>query len=395
MNWIIFIVLGLDVLCFFIFLAGGLSSRFYPKYYKRKYPPASGESLPRSVALFIPCKGIYPSFEENIQRIVRIINEGEKYRIFFIVEKKDDPAFPVIQKSIQESHRAFLIEAGTSTTCSQKNYNLIKGIEASGQKDDIYLFLDSDTDISRDKLVHLLTPLSGPAFDASCGFQWNVLKKKNFGDRFMSFLIATQWMNINLPLFNWVWGGAMAIKRQTFEAMNTKNYWSKRVVDDISLVPLMKKHKKNICFVPLAINEQHQGITSVKKAMAWYKRQYLYLKFYTYPLWLLGIASLTFLSGKKWLLPIALIFVAIFKPAFVIPMLLYTLILICSEMFVSIFMKRPCRDNFALPVWLLLTPFFTALCVIPMLTTIFTQKLVWAGVHYSIDRNGIVVDIER
>lgn len=393
MIWIVYLIIGMDILCFGIFLLAGLSCRFYPTYYKKKYPPASGKNLPGSVAIFIPCKGVHPLFKKNIQTILRLIDE--KIRIFFIVENSNDPAFPVIQENLKNNNRAFIIEAGTSTTCSQKNYNLIKGIEASGQNDDIYIFMDSDTDFTRQKLIHLITPLLDPDIDASSGFQWNILKKKNFGDRFMSFLIATQWMNLNFPVFKWLWGGAMAIKRQTFETLNTKDYWSKRVVDDISLVPLLQKNKKNVCFVPLAINEQHQGITTVKKAMSWYKRQYLYLKYYTFPIWLLGLASLTFLSGKKWLLPIALTVVFFLKPALMIPLLCYTLILFCSEMLISIFMKRPCQDNFALPVWVLLTPFFTALCVIPILMTIFPQKLVWAGVHYSIDRNGIVVDIER
>ncbi|MBN2532941.1 MAG: glycosyltransferase family 2 protein [Spirochaetales bacterium] len=393
MNWIIFFIISLDIFAFGIIFAAGVCCRFYPIYYKKKYPPASGKQLPGSVAIFIPCKGVSPQFEQNIQKNIKLADE--KIRIFFIVENSTDPAYYAVKKNINENSRAFILEAGVSTTCSQKNFNLIKGIEASGQKDDIYIFMDSDTDFTREKLVHLLTPLYDPAIDASSGFQWNILKKKNFGDRFMSFLIATQWMNLNFPAFKWIWGGAMAIKRESFEKMNTKEYWSRSVVDDISLVFLIKKNKKNVCFVPLAINEQHQGITSVKKAMSWYQRQYLYLKYYTFPLWLLGIATFVFLSGKKWLFPIVLLAAVFFNPSLVFPLLCYSFILLFSEMFLSIFMKRPCHDNFALPVWVILTPFFTALSIIPIIMTIFPQKLVWAGIRYSIGRNGIVVDIQR
>ena len=211
----------------------------------------------------------------------------------------------------------------------------------------------------------------------------------------MSFLIGTQWLNLNMPFVKWLWGGAWAIKRKTFEALKIDDYWSTRAVDDISLVPLLQKKKKRVCFVPIAINERHQEVTSVKKALQWYRRQYLYLKFYTYPFWLGGLLSLSFMFGQFWLLPLAIIGAAIFNPALIIPLLLYSLFPFSIIMIGAGLMKRPCRDNFSLFTWILLSPLFSALTIIPVLMTLFTWKMLWARVHYRVNRRGIVTNVTR
>ncbi|MCW8965889.1 MAG: glycosyltransferase family 2 protein, partial [Candidatus Pacearchaeota archaeon] len=378
---------------FFYFLFAGFNGRLNPFHFKKKYPNSGSKKFRGTASLFIPCKGNPLAFETNIRTLLEMADLN--IRIYFIVENKNDPAFNVINNIIKDYDQAFVVQAGTASVCSQKNYNLLKGIEASGQKDDIYVFLDADTCFTTEKLNTLLRPLDDPSIVATCGFQWNILKKKNFGDRFMSFLIATQWMSINIPFFKWFWGGAMSLKRETYETLGIHDYWSRRAVDDISLTPLMLKHKKKICFVPIVVNEQHQGITSVKKAIQWYTRQYIYLKYYTFSMWLLGLFSLTFFFGQLWVLPVLLIGAAIFKPLLFMPLLFYSLCILCSIIIGTATIKYPYKDNFSLISWIFLSPAFAALLIIPVLKTLFTWKMKWANVVYKVNRKGIVTEMIR
>jgi ceramide glucosyltransferase len=391
LDWFIYLILVIDVTLFCIFLYGGIKSHIYPWYYKKKFP--NTDSWPGTVSVFIPCKGVYPAFQSKIEKILNVIDDY--IRVFFIVESKEDPAFPVIGKTIEDNPRAHVVVAGTATQCGQKNYNILKGIEASGKKDDFYLFLDADTCFTSKELKTLLGPFADPSYDCTYGFQWNILKKKNFGDRLMSFMIGSEWLNLNLSLMKWVWGGAFALRRTTYEKLEIHAYWSTRVVDDISLVPLLKKHKARICFVPTVINEQHQGVTSIKQALLWYKRQFLYLKLYTYPIWLLGIVSFTFYFGRLWVLPLLIVGAALFQPTLVLPFVVYTFFTICIVIINTGLMKRPSKDNFSTPAWLALCPIFSAFLIIPILMTLFTWKLAWAKVIYKLNRKGIVVNIER
>ncbi|MBN2443837.1 MAG: glycosyltransferase family 2 protein [Spirochaetales bacterium] len=393
MIWLLYLIIGLDIFYFIYFLFAGYKIHSNPFYFKRKYPNAGSERFRGTASLFIPCKGVHPSFENNIRRLLKVADSN--IRIYFIVEDESDPAFNVLKNTIKDHDHAFVVQAGTAVECSQKNYNLLKGIEASGQKDDIYVFLDADTCITPEKLNTLLRPLADPSIVATCGFQWNILKKKNFGDRFMSFLIATAWFSINIPLYKWFWGGAMSLKRETYEILGIHEYWSKRAVDDISLTSLMLKYKKKVCFVPLVINEQHQGVTSVKKAMQWYTRQYIYLKYYTYGKWLFGLFSLAFYFGQLWILPVLIAGAAIFKPLLLIPLLVYSLLLYCGIMIGMTVIKRSCKDNFSLITWMFLSPVFAALTIIPALKTLFTWKMRWANVVYTVNRKGIVTAMKR
>ena len=69
---------------------------------------------------------------------------------------------------------------------------MLAGIRASGQNDDVYLFLDSDITINLNHIKKLVQPLVVGEVHSVSGFQWNILGKKTTGEKLYSFIIGLQ-----------------------------------------------------------------------------------------------------------------------------------------------------------------------------------------------------------
>ncbi|KAK1281617.1 hypothetical protein QJS10_CPB22g01357 [Acorus calamus] len=72
---------------------------------------------------------------------------GGPLEFLFVVESVDDPAYHVVSTLIsefQDSVDAKIVEAGFSTTCSQKIHNQLAGVEKMHKESKYVLFLDDD-----------------------------------------------------------------------------------------------------------------------------------------------------------------------------------------------------------------------------------------------------------
>ncbi len=370
-----------------------LSVKFYKKIYQTYYQNHYERGYAPYISLFVPCKGVDQHFERNIQDF--LTNHYPRTKLFFIVDSLNDPAFSFLKEYVRNVPNAYVVVAGAAKSSGQKNHNLLQGIKVSEERDDVYVFLDVHTTITSQQLRELVQPLSNPSVTAAVGFRWNILQHNTFGEKLYAFMVALQWTAMNCFWVPSIWGGATAIKRETFEKMGVREYWSKTVVDDMTLQQMIMQQRRKAVFVPTCVKETDHTITHVADALAWFKRQTLYVKYYLRPFWIGMAGLLLYVSANIIGLPILLAYAVLYpsrkivlftsmKGAFVVFTMLYVRLI-----------KRPSNDNSKAFSWFWLAPVYLLLSSWACLSGSFVNVLRWKGIAYHLDYHGVVTKIVR
>ena len=384
---------ALDVIGLLVAYSVVVSLKLYPlmfrSYAAKRFQPGYA---PR-ISMFIPCKGTDEFFEANIRTFMQ--QRYQNAKLFFIVESQHDAAYPILRKHVKHAPDAYVVVAGLTNFCGQKNYNLLQGIKASEECDDVYVFLDALTCLTAQQMQELVRPLSDPTITASVGFRWNILRKKTLGERLHAFMIGMQYSAMNCVFVNAVWGGATAIRREDFEKMGVRECWAKTVVDDMTLQRMIQRQRRSAVFVPTCVKETPHAIDTVRGALVWFTRQMLYVKYYLRPSWLALLALFTYAAANILALPIlatfallvpckkAALFVGM-KTAFVLLMML------CCRL-----LKRPTDDHHSGLSWGLLSPVYIVLTAWAAMLSMFTGVMRWRGIAYHLNRDGTVKKIVR
>ncbi len=371
----------------------GLPALFYRRAYPALCSRRCDADYAPTISVFIPCKGAADDLKSNVEAFLHL--QETQVRLFFVVESKQDAAYPAIAKLIAGRQDVSLVVAGLASLCGQKNHNLLRAIEAAGHRDDVYVFLDSVTAITPAQLRDLVLPLSSPKVTVCAGFRWDVLKDGTLGERLRAFMVALQWALMNCPFVNATWGGGTAIRRRDFEAMGVAEYWAKTVVDDMTLARLLRDNKRKSVFVPTCVKEMDSNVATVKGAILWFKRQALYLKFYLRAYWLCTIGLLLCCSVNCLGFPI-LLACSMIWPGGILPRLAmvtgaFTLLM----MVCCLATKRPADDRHGWLSWFLFSPLYLVFACYAYLMGVWTRVLHWRDASYRLDRHGCVQEIVR
>lgn len=391
---LLLLLVGIDVAaiimahCFF-----ALPSLLYGKVYPALYLRHSEPDYAPTMSIFIPCKGADSGLKANVKAFLDL--QDDRTRLFFVVEDQRDGAYAIIRELIQARPNAALVVAGLAASCGQKNHNLLRAIEAAGRCDDVYVFLDSITTLSRAQLRALVRPLSDPQITVSAGFRWDILKDGTLGERLRAFMIALQWAVLSCPLVSATWGGGTAIRRRDFESLGVGEYWARTVVDDMTLARLLRDRKRKRVFVPACVKETDSSVPTVRGAIGWFKRQALYLKFYLKLYWLCTIGLLVCCSVNFVSFPL-LLAGSLMWPSRVLSLLakvtgsFTVLMMLCC-----LATKRPADDRHGRLSWFLLSPLYVVLACWAYLIGVRTRVLYWRDTSYRLDRDGCVQEIIR
>ncbi|MBN1361393.1 MAG: glycosyltransferase family 2 protein [Sedimentisphaerales bacterium] len=391
---LLLLLIGVDIVTLVMaYCCFGLPALLYRKVYSALRLRQCDPNYAPTMSVFIPCKGADGGLAANVEAFLR--HQGPKARLFFTVESEQDGAYPVIRQLIQDKPNVDLVVAGLAASCGQKNHNLLRAIERASGKDDVYVFLDSVTSITRAQLRDLVVPLSDPQITVCVGFRWDVLKDKTLGERLRAFMIALQWAVLNCPFITATWGGGTAIRRRDFEALGVSEYWGKTVVDDMALARLLHDQKRKAVFVPTCVKEMDSSVATVKGAILWFKRQALYLKFYLRAYWLCTIGLLLCCSINFVGFPILLVSSMIWPGRIMTPLAMVTGSFTLLMMVCCLATKRPAEDRHDRLSWFLFSPLYVVLACYAYLLGVWTRVLRWRGASYRLDRQGYVLEIVR
>ena len=291
------------ILLFYIFAAllvflsyksfrGGIA---YLKYFKSELgrPPSGYTPF---VSLIVPCRGLDDGLENNLLTLVR--QEYPAYEVIFVVDDAVDPAATVIenirgnyQRRDAETERIVdtrLVIASKANGSSQKVENLREAVLHVAAQSEVFAFADSDARPSADWLRSLVEPLADETIGATTGYRWFISRQPNFATEMRSVWNASiaSALGPNMKS-NFCWGGAMAVRRETFEKLDIRERWRGTLSDDFAVTRAMNAGGLPIHFVPQALTASVENCT-FRELLEFTIRQMKITRVYAPNLWMLS-----------------------------------------------------------------------------------------------------------
>ncbi|HEY8460274.1 MAG TPA: glycosyltransferase family 2 protein, partial [Blastocatellia bacterium] len=279
------------------FLALIATMRF-TRYASRKRLAGQTRYQPRAVVI-VPCRGLEPGFEENIQGI--LAQDYREYEVIFVTESENDPARAAIARLLKQRRRlappTWMVVAGEARNRGQKVHNLLAALDTLNSigRVDALVFADSDMRPGRNWLAELVAPLGDHKVGATTGYRW-YLPSTTEGDRGGNFgsTILSVWNSSALSLLGersgFAWGGSMAIRRENFDKIGVKERWQGALSDDYVLTSAVHEHGQRIKFVPQCLVASRSEAT-IKDLLEFTTRQMRITRVYSPRVWRLACVS--------------------------------------------------------------------------------------------------------
>ncbi|MBD3422294.1 MAG: glycosyltransferase [Chitinivibrionales bacterium] len=377
-------------------IISGLFALAYQKFwYEKIYRPTFDPDYHPTCAIIVPCKGLLDELETNISAYLNM--EYGDYKVYFAVEHEDDPAVQVINRVINGKPNAELVVAGLSTTCAQKNWNMLHAIERAGDVE-VYVFADADINPQTAWLKELILPLSVEKNAATTGFSWMYTNKGTLGEYnhlffnnflYVIFCAASFIGNVGL------WGGSMAIRRRDFEKMEVGKRWRQTAVDDLSLAEIIMKNGKRSVVVPTCITQTGDGHVMLKNSVLWIERQMMFLKMYHTHLWVLAMPLIIAVMAILALFPVAVVTSLFSTKTFIQLGGGASLAFIIADVVASAtyyFMGKTQKFS----RFMIMEPILRFMHLFSLARTMFTNTITWSGVKYRLKvSTGEVVEVVR
>ncbi|MCC6540364.1 MAG: glycosyltransferase [Bryobacterales bacterium] len=185
---------------------------------------------------------------------------------------------------------ARLIAAGEATAEAGKIHNLLAAVAAARPESQILAFADSDGEPGVQWLRALAAPLADAGVGASTGYRWHVPERGGVWP-----LLRSAWNAVIAGGFGpgnnaFVWGGAMAVRRETFGAARVADYWRGAVSDDFRLAEAVHRAGLAIAYAPGALVPARDHVTA-GEFFEWIARQMKITRAYRPRLWWLALVS--------------------------------------------------------------------------------------------------------
>jgi cellulose synthase/poly-beta-1,6-N-acetylglucosamine synthase-like glycosyltransferase len=363
----------------------------FKKYVRDYFNTAIPEYTP-SVSLILPCKGIDPGFRENVKAMLN--QDYPDYEIVFVVATQDDPAYPVLEGFVNDNSfkiQRKLIVAGISPIRGQKINNLIEAINNVRADTEVFAFVDSDNRPGKDFLRNLVKPLQFDQIGATTGIRWYLPKRAGLGSMLRSVWAAGAYPLLIDQKYNFTYGGANALKRETFEKANIRNLFDRAVNDSFAITNGIKNIGLKIFFVPKCIVVSHED-SKLSETVEFTNRQTITTRVYSPSFWWTVFLTYCF-SNVMLLMGITLFTLWIIgKGAFFLPALLMLSLIPLEIINAAILLPDIQRlipeysNEIEKLKWryYLTTPLASILILFNSVVSLCTNEFTWRGVRYRL-----------
>ena len=255
-----------------------------------------------SAAIIIPVKGADDRLLRNIHGVRS--QAYPKYRVVFVVQSETDPAHAAIQAAMaedgDESVPVELLVAGSAEVGGQKVHNLLRGLDAVRDDDEVVVFADADAVPDDQWLRRLITPLLKERVGVTTGYRWLIPEDDALASKVGSVINASVATLMGPDRYNHAWGGSMAIQRKTLEACNLREHWQGALSDDYQMTRAIKVLKLRVYFVGRCLVASPVRFTW-GSLFEFGVRQYRITRVYSPGIWLIALFAMS-LSVGGWLI---------------------------------------------------------------------------------------------
>jgi len=406
MNWVLLLI-GLGALGA-SFLPVVLAARF-TKDIRAALLKNSDLGFRLKVALIVPSKGLDPSFDTNIRALFS--QDYPELELIFVTATTDDPAHAALTAIMRAYPHVSsrLLVAGIVPGRSQKINNQLKAVAEISKDTEVLVFMDSDTRPNPAFVRDLVQPLRDERIGLATGFRWYMPVLGGLWSFLRSAWNGGGVVFLTDPQSSYAWGGAMAIRKETFIACAVAERWHNALSDDMTITLAVRDKGLGIRFVPRCLVTTHEDC-SFSQMLEWTNRQTIIAKVYHPALWW-KIALAHCVGNAVLFLGLGLL------AGYVLGAQHDPLILAASLMMLAIVPMEMINAQVLMPaIWemlpehrqqlggqfwryRLLAPAASLLALANTLFSLFTNRITWRGVTYEMrsptetivisDRSGI------
>lgn len=246
--------------------------------------------------VIVPVKGADDAFEGHAQALLN--QDHPEYRVIFCVESESDPAYLALQGMHGDTPHPFeVVVAGLSEHEGQKIHNQRAGLARVTDHDMAIVFADADAVPDDQWLGRLVYPLYKGAVGATSGYRWFIPADESLPSRLVSVINSSIATLMGPDRRNFAWGGSMAIRHDTLDAIELDTRWQGALSDDYQMTRAVALNKRRLYYVmrlliPSPARYDWAGL------LHFGRRQYQITRIHAPFIWLIGlIGCLIYLGG--------------------------------------------------------------------------------------------------
>jgi GT2 family glycosyltransferase len=246
------------------------------------------EHLP-SASIIVPVKGQDEGLRENLAALAA--QDYPDFELVVVAHSAADIPAGVLPPRVR-----IVLAHGDDPNTGEKVQNLRVAVGAARKSSAVFAFADSDGLVPRGWLRALVAPLYDAGVGASTGYRWYAPEPPTFWSLMRSVWDAVALSRLGPGDCSFAWGGAMAMRRETFYDLGIPAHWKNTVSDDYALSAAVRDAGLTIAFAPGAMVPSHERLP-VGRMFAWMRRQMTITRVYNGRLWLLALLAHIFYCG--------------------------------------------------------------------------------------------------
>jgi len=341
-------------------------------------------------SIIAPCKGLDQELEKNLVALFE--QDFPTYEVIFVVDDKSDPAVPIIEKirrtDAGTERMSRIVVAQKATQSGQKVENLREAVLHISPKSEVFVFVDSDARPRPQWLGNLVAPLEDEKIGCASGYRWFIGKGLSLATEMRAVWNASIASALGADTRNnFCWGGALAVRRETFEKLDLREKWRGVLSDDFAVTRAMNEADLPIFHVPEALTPSVENCT-FREMLEFTTRQMKITRVYGPKYWMMSLIG----SGLFNAVMLTSLLLLVFSGHFWIPLVVILLVSLFSIgkswlrlKAVRLVLKdyeRELDRQFWMQntLWLFAPPLFFYNC----LAALLSRKIVWRGIRYEL-----------
>jgi cellulose synthase/poly-beta-1,6-N-acetylglucosamine synthase-like glycosyltransferase len=246
------------------------------------------EHLPAATVI-VPVKGPDEGLRENLAALAAL--DYPDYELIIVAQSAAD-----IPLGVLPVRARIVIASGGDPRSSEKIRNLTAATRATRKRSEVIAFADSDGRPTPRWLRALVAPLDEPGIGASTGYRWFLPDPPDFWSLLRGVWDAVAAGTLGAGDNRFAWGGAMAIRKETFFDAGVPEAWCGELSDDYALSEAVHAMKLGIAYAPGALTPCLEHTSGVR-FLAWIRRQMAITRVYAPRLWWPGLIAHIFYCG--------------------------------------------------------------------------------------------------
>ncbi|HKW24664.1 MAG TPA: glycosyltransferase [Terriglobales bacterium] len=260
------------------------------RYYRQRLPDQQQSAFVPPVSLIVPVKGRDQGLQENLASLATL--DYPDYELIVAAHSSTDVPPDVVPPKAR-----VVFSEGQPAGAAEKLQNLLAAVRAVRPESEVLAFADSDGRVSRGWLRALVAPLAETGVGAATGYRVYLPEIADFWSTLRSAWNAVIFGTFGPGTIEFVWGGAMALRKDLFFRLGVESLWASTASDDYVLTEAMRSAKLRLCFAPGALVVSSDCI-GAGELLRWIRRQLVITRIYAPRLWALSfLATLSYCTA--------------------------------------------------------------------------------------------------